>query len=174
MFQGDSTVSTPPPPQGPNPYAQTPPPPAGQQPYGQPGVPPQQPYAPFPNQGAGAPVPPPAAPPKRSKKAVRIIGAIVVFIVIAAVKFGIGFGIGLLDKEDAETTSAGASMHNNGTESSPDLKEVDCTSSDAQYKVVQKFDDSTDTSKCESVTESTIAYVQYRTGHKVVLCLKGV
>ncbi|MER5909781.1 DUF3824 domain-containing protein [Streptomyces sp. NPDC001982] len=166
-------MTTPTPPQGQNPYAQTPPPPAGQQPYGQPGVPPQQPYAPFPNQtvpgGPGAPVPPMAAPPKRSKKAVRIIGAIVVAVIIALVKFGAGW---FLTRDDAETTSVGSCMHNDGSYSKPDLNEVDCTSGDSQYKVVQKFDDSSDENKCQSVTESTIYYVQSGGGHDVVLCLK--
>ncbi|MEU3981547.1 hypothetical protein AB0F77_15805 [Streptomyces sp. NPDC026672] len=167
-------MTTPPPPQGANPYAQTPPPPppAGQQPYGQPGpgVPPQQPYAPFPNQGApGAPVPPPAPARRGSKKALRILGVIVVAVIIGLVKFGAGW---FFTRDDAETTSVGSCMHNKGSYSSPDLNEVDCSSGDAQYKVVQKFDGSTDTNKCETVSDATISYVQYGGGHDVVLCLK--
>jgi hypothetical protein len=63
-------------------------------------------------------------------------------------------------------------MHNNGTDSNADLKEVDCSSSGAQYKVVQKFDDSSDENKCKTVSDATIYYVQSGGGHDVVLCLK--
>jgi hypothetical protein len=143
----------------------------------QPGVPPQQPYPPFPQQqGApyppqqGAPVPPPARPAGRAgKKAVRIIGAIVVAIIVGIIKFGIGWWA---SETDAETTSVGSCMHNDGTTANPDLDEVDCSSSEAQYKVVQKFDGTSDDSKCEAVKEATISYYQYGNGHNVVLCLK--
>lgn len=180
-------MTTPPPPQGQNPYAQAPTAPMGQQP-GQPGVPQQpyppqqpyqpqqpyppqqQPYAPFPQQ-QGAPVPPPPAPAgkRMGKKAVRIIGAIVVAVIVGLLKFGAGW---FLTRDDAETTSVGACMHNSGTDSNADLKEVDCSSSGAQYKVVQKFDDSSDETKCKTVTDATIYYVQSGGGHDVVLCLK--
>lgn len=160
---------TTPPPQGTNPYAQQPAAPLGQQP-GQPGAP-QQPYAPFPQQGA--PVPPPAPAKRGGKKALRIILAIVTVAIVALLKFGVGFGLGwFLNRDDAETTSVGSCMHNNGTDSSPDLKEVDCSSSDAQYTVVQKFDGSSDDSKCQDVKDATISYVQSGGGHDVVLCLK--
>ncbi|MBC2865879.1 LppU/SCO3897 family protein [Streptomyces mexicanus] len=173
-------MTTPPPPQGQNPYAQAPTAPLGQQP-GQPGVaqqpyppqqsyPPQQPYAPFPQQ-QGAPLPPPPAPAgkRMGKKAVRIVGAIVVAVIVALLKFGAGW---FLTRDDAETTSVGSCMHNEGTMTKPDLNEVDCSSGEAQYTVVQKFDGSTDEDKCQSVADATISYVQYGGGHDVVLCLK--
>ncbi|MBN0043284.1 hypothetical protein JS756_04055 [Streptomyces actuosus] len=164
---------TTPPPHGQNPYAQTPPP-AGQEP-GQQGVPPQgAPYAPFPNQAgpgapAGAPVPPQGGTAKRAgKKVARIAGIIVVAVIIAAIKFGIA---DWLTESDAHATSVGACMHNAGTESKPDLKEVDCSSSKAQFKVVEKFADTTDDSKCEAVQEATISYIESGSDD-VVLCLK--
>ncbi|GHK03588.1 hypothetical protein SY2F82_53850 [Streptomyces sp. Y2F8-2] len=184
---------TTPPPQGTNPYAQQPTVPMGQQ-LGQPGVaqqpyapqqpyPPQQtypqqqgypqqqqPYPPFPQQqGAPAPLPPQAGPGKRaSKKAIRIIGAIVIAVIIGVIKFGAGW---FLTRDDAETTSVGSCMHNDGTNSKPDLKDVDCSSSNAQYKVVQKFDGTSDENKCQGVKDATISYIQYGGGHDVVLCL---
>ncbi|MER5407069.1 MULTISPECIES: hypothetical protein [unclassified Streptomyces] len=155
---------TTPPPHGQNPYAQQPTAPMGQQPV-QPGVPPQQPYAPFPNQGA--PVPPPApSPAKRGgKKALRIVALILVAVALYGVKWYLG-------QSDAETASVGNCMHNDGTDSKADLKTVDCSSGDAQYKVVEKFDDTSDENKCKDVTDSTIAYIQSGGGHDVVLCLK--
>lgn len=171
---------TTPPAHGQNPYAQTPPPPVGQQP-GLPAVPPQgAPYAPFPDQGApagapmGTPVPP--APPARraGKKAMKVIVGIVVAVIIALVKFGGVFGISwFASRDDAETTSVGSCMHNNGTDSDPDLEEVDCSSADAQYKVVQKHSFSSDTSKCNDPA-APIAYWQSGGGHDVVLCMADV
>ncbi|KPI07775.1 hypothetical protein OK074_3850 [Actinobacteria bacterium OK074] len=164
-------------PQGPNPYAQAPAPQPGQQPGfppqqpGQPGYPgqqpyppQQQPYAPFPQQG---PPVPPAKP--RGKKAIRIVAVIAIAIVGTAVKFGIGW---VMNRSDAETTSVGSCMHNDGTFSKPDLNTVDCSSGDSQYKVLDKFDNSSDTSKCETVSGATIYYVQTGSSHDVVLCLK--
>jgi hypothetical protein len=130
----------------------------------------QQPYAPFPQQ-QGAPVPPPptSTGQRMGKKAVRVIGGIVVAVIVLALKFGAGW---FLSRDDAETTSVGSCMHNNGTMTEPDLKEVDCSSSESQYKVVEKFDGSTDEDKCKPVAAATVSYVQYGGGHDVVLCLK--
>ncbi|MBC9726451.1 hypothetical protein [Streptomyces sp. TRM68367] len=166
---------TTPPPQG-NPFAQ------GQQPYGQPqgqapyppqGGYPQQPGQPgFPQQGGaapfqGAPVPPPAPTRRVSKKVLRIVALIVVAIAMAAGKW-------YFSQSDAETTSVGSCMHNEGTQTSPDLKSVDCTSSDAQFEVVAKFDNTSNDSKCKAVKEAEIAYYQKGDNHDVVLCLKQV
>ncbi|MFE9623835.1 hypothetical protein [Streptomyces sp. NPDC006527] len=146
----------------------TTPPPAGQNPYAQPPVPQgQQTYAPFPNQGA--PVPPPAPAGRGGKKVLRILGIIVVGLLVLGVKFGIGWWA---DRTDAETTSVGSCMHNEGTDINPDLQEVDCSASEAEFQVVEKFDDTSDDTKCEAVKEATISYYQVGGGHNVVLCLK--
>ncbi|MFJ8081616.1 hypothetical protein ACIQ6Y_13475 [Streptomyces sp. NPDC096205] len=151
-----------PPPQGQNPFAQ------GQNPYAQAPVPaqPGQPGQPgFPQQGA--PVPPPAQGKPFSKKLLRIGGFIVIAIIIAVVKWQMG-------KTDAETTAVGDCMHNKGSMTSADLETVDCSSTDAQYKVIEKFDDTSDTDKCNTVTGTEIAYYQTGDGHNLVLCLKEV
>ncbi|MDT7842643.1 LppU/SCO3897 family protein [Streptomyces justiciae] len=162
-----------PPPQGQNPFAQ------GQQPYGQPQA--QAPYPPqdgnpyaqgqpgVPPQGGAPYAPVPPTPPARrfNKKVLRIAGFIVVAILVAGGKWFFG-------QTDAETTSVGSCMHNEGTQINPDLKTVDCSSSDAQYKVVEKFDNTSDDSKCESVASAEISYYQTGDGHDVVLCLKEV
>ncbi|MFJ9540079.1 hypothetical protein ACIRPX_22800 [Streptomyces sp. NPDC101225] len=150
---------TTPPPQGQNPFAQ-----GQQQPYGQAPAP-----APYPPQGGAPYTPAPPAPPARrfNKKLLRIVGIIVLAIIIGVVKWQLG-------KTDAETTSKGSCMHNSGTQSDPDLKTVDCSSSDAQYKVVEKFDNTSDDSKCKNVADAEIAYYQTGDSHDVVLCLKAV
>ncbi len=162
MFsRGTPKVSTPP--QGQNPFAQQ-----GQNPYAQGQAPvPQQPG--FPQQGAAPYAPVPPTPPARrvSKKVLRIVGFIVIAIVIAVGKWFWG-------QTDAETASVGSCMKNEGTQISPDLKTVDCSSTDAKYEVVEKFDNTSDDSKCETVKEAEIAYYQTGDGHDVVLCLKQV
>jgi hypothetical protein len=156
---------TTPPPQGQNPFAQ------GQQPYGQPQAP-----APYPPQGGnpfgqgGVPTTAvsPTPPTRRfNKKVLRIVGIIVIAIIIGVVKWQLG-------KTDAETTSKGSCMHNSGTQADPKLKTVDCSSSDAQYKVVEKFDNTSDGGKCKTVAGAEIAYYQTGDSHDVVLCLKAV
>ncbi|MHC5906158.1 LppU/SCO3897 family protein [Streptomyces sp. S6] len=150
---------TTPPPQGQNPFAQQPAPMGQTQPYGQ-----------YP--GQGAPVPPPA-PPKRNKKLVRVLSTVGLIVVAIVVKVGIGMVFS--SDTEAEGTSVGACMYNKGdNKDNVDLVEVDCTSSQAKYKVVQKFDDTSDSSKCEAVKEATISYYQIGAGHNVVLCLKDV
>ncbi|MFC7898200.1 hypothetical protein [Streptomyces sp. NPDC057381] len=141
--------------QGMNPYAQ------GQQGFpqqaGQPGFPPP-----------GAPVPPPSRSSRVKKKLLSIVGVILVAALL-------GVGKWYLGQSDAETTAVGDCMHNEGTQGTPELKTVDCSSSDAEYEVVEKFDNTSDDSKCKAVKEATIAY--YQTGdssHRVVLCLKEV
>ncbi|MEV0317488.1 hypothetical protein ACIBKX_22230 [Streptomyces sp. NPDC050658] len=149
------------PPQGQNPYGQ------GVQPHpGQPTHPvAPQPYPPY-NQGA--PVPPPAAPSGggRGKKLLLRIGAVIVVgIIIAVVKFQLG-------KSDAESTAVGDCLKNTGTQSQPDLKNVDCSSSDSEFEVIEKFDDTSSVSKCDTVKGTEVSYYQTGGGHDVVLCLK--
>ncbi|MFF9116343.1 hypothetical protein ACF09Y_12190 [Streptomyces massasporeus] len=160
---------TTPPPQG-NPFAQGQPAAAPQAPVPPQGGYPQQPGQPgFPPQGAApyAPVPPSAPSRRFSKKLLRVVGIIVVAIIIGVVKWQIG-------KTDAETTAVGSCMQNKGTQSQPDLSTVDCSSRDAQYEVVEKFDNTSDDSKCATVKEAEIAYYQVGDNHDVVLCLKSV
>ncbi|MFJ8335134.1 hypothetical protein [Streptomyces sp. NPDC094437] len=155
-------MTTPPPP-GQNPFAQGQP--LAQQPQGQAPYPPQPG---FPQQGAPfARVPPPPPARRFSKKLIRLVAFIVVAIIIAVVKF-------YIFRTDAETTSVGSCMHNKGSVSSADLETVDCSSSDAQYKVVEKFDGTSDSNKCESVQNATISYYQQGNNHDVVLCLTEV
>ncbi|MFD5119709.1 hypothetical protein [Streptomyces sp. NPDC058385] len=158
---------TTPPPQGQNPFAQ------GQQPSGppqggpyapaagQPGVP-QQPYPPH---AQGAPIPPAQSSGGGKKKALRIVALIVVAIALYGVKWYLG-------QSDAETTAVGSCLHNNGTTSAPDLKDVDCSSSDSEYKVIEKFDGTSDVDKCNSVKGTEVSYYQSGGSHDVVLCLK--
>lgn len=70
--------------------------------------------------------------------------------------------------------AAGDCLHASGTASDAAVEEVRCSSSEAQYKVVQKVSGTRDDSKCDAVTEATTTYVQYGGGFDAVLCLKEV
>jgi len=181
-----NSVSYPPPPQGgypQQPYPQQPQQPYPPQPYPPQGgyaYPPQQapqaqPYPPQQQQqqqwGAPAPGPIPPAPPRGGdddsiKKNLLKIAALLVIVGI------IWAGASLLSKDDAKNAAVGNCMKNTGTTGSPELDIVDCSSSDAQYKVVSVHKNTTSTSVCE---DGNIGYYESsgrkRNRTRVVLCL---
>ncbi|MFF0343189.1 toxin-antitoxin system, toxin component [Kribbella sp. NPDC004875] len=79
--------------------------------------------------------------------------------------------IGNLNSTESKA-QIGACVVNKGTSSSPDVKVVDCTSSEAEYKIVDKIDDSTDDSQCGDDAEASYVY-QHRST-KYTLCLTPV
>ncbi|WP_406469310.1 hypothetical protein OH738_20120 [Streptomyces hirsutus] len=162
---------TTPPPQG-NPFAQGQQQPQGQNPFaqGQPGFPQQAGQPGFPPQGA--PVPP--EQPRR-KIGFKTIKNIVIAVVVAGVAIG-GF---IASRDDANTAAVGDCMHRGSTsDNDPDLEVVDCSSSDAQYKVLAKIDgsflsDTLASSKCEAeAKEFQYVYTQSGDGKDFLLCLK--
>ncbi|MCM0675902.1 hypothetical protein NCC78_14560 [Micromonospora phytophila] len=155
--------------------------------------------APPPAPDAGQPqpavqAPPPAespveSPAKKSggKKALGIVGAIVVFLVIVGLKFGIGTAIGnFLNKDETAEAKAGDCIAElpevTGTqeEEVDGAKVVECTSTDAAYNVVGRVDGQTEAQAksgeaCEQyIKEGQDGYVFYsiepgKTGY--LLCL---
>ncbi len=102
----------------------------------------------------GDPTPPPAAqePAKKpgGKKVLGIVGAVVVFLVIAGLKFGVGSAIGgFLNKDETADAKAGDCIAElpevTGTEEEQvdGAKIVECTSTDAAYTVVGRIDGQT-------------------------------
>jgi hypothetical protein len=125
---------TTPPPQGQNPYGQQPGQPQPgqpQQPYGQ-----QSPYGqqPFGQQPGGVPMAPPPAPQRGGKGKKILIG---VAVVVALVGAG---GAYLAGQDDADQAAKGDCVINRGSDVSPDVEVVDCSSSEAEYKVAEKHD----------------------------------
>jgi hypothetical protein len=169
-FNGGSTISTPTPQSGYNPYGPAgqqggQPVPQGQQPaYGQPPYgqqPGQPPYGQAPGQPGqpqfgqpqfGGPTPPMAPPPMRGSRGlwpkIKIVAAVVLLI---------GVGVFYLLNHDTMPASAvvGDCMHNSGTESNPDLEIVKCGDSKAQFKVTQAGDDAVECKDDESSYEET-------------------
>ncbi|RLL67844.1 hypothetical protein [Streptomyces sp. Z26] len=140
---------TTPPPQGQNPYGQQP----GQSPYGQPQQPygqqagqsPQQGQNPYAQQGpqpygqpGGVPMAPPPVPPRGGKAKKILIG------VGVAVALLVAGGAYIAGQDDADQAEKGDCVINRGTDMSPDVEVVDCSSSDAEYKVAVKHDGKAD------------------------------
>jgi hypothetical protein len=84
--------------------------------------------------------------------------------------------IGLIVFANLNTTESkakvGACVVNKGSSVNPDVEVVDCASSEAEYKIVEKIDDSTDDSQCGQDAEAS--YVYQRKSTKYVLCLTPV
>jgi len=65
----------------------------------------------------------------------------------------------------------GACVVNNGTAASPNVEVVDCASSEAEYKVVGKLDDTVDDTKCQQFAGYEAAYTSEVGSQKYTLCL---
>ncbi|MFG3419500.1 hypothetical protein ACIBTZ_14105 [Micromonospora sp. NPDC049460] len=134
--------------------------------------------------------PPPAGPETKksgSKKVLGIVGAIVAFLVVAGLKFGVGSAIGnFLNKDETADAKVGDCIAElpevTGTkeEEVDGAKVVECTSTDAVYNVVGRVDGQTEAQArsgeaCEQyIKEDQDGYVFYsiepgKTGY--LLCL---
>ncbi|WP_228473789.1 LppU/SCO3897 family protein [Streptomyces calidiresistens] len=174
---------TTPPPTGPNPYSspQQPGQPPQQPGYGHPqqsGAPGEQPTAGFgapgsaPTAGFGAPGAPgtpggPAAEePKKNKKWLRAVGPVVALAIAGGYFF---FG-----GSDARGSAVGDCLHNEGSMVSPDMKKVDCTSDEAEYKVLDRIEGDTSRTACEGVAGYVAQYYEEQRGKTFSLCLGQV
>ncbi|MCF2537663.1 MULTISPECIES: LppU/SCO3897 family protein [Streptomyces] len=162
-------MSTPPPQgnpfaQGQNPYAQAP---QGQAPYpqqpGVPGVPPQggAPYAPI----------PPEQP--RRKVSFKTIKNVLVGVgVVVAIVVGV-----ITSMDDADKAEVGDCLKS-ASSSSDEMEVVDCTSSEAEAKVLKKIDGTytsfTAETACRKVSGATSFYAQTGDGDNFLLCLSDV
>lgn len=163
-----------PPPQGMQPPAQPQPGGFPQQPGGyqqppQPGAyPPPGGYPPPPAYGQQpGGFPPPAPPARRGRRGLRILITLAVVAVLGIVG-------AILSKDDPAEAKDGDCVQRTGTDS---VKIVDCTSSNAQYKVVKRvdghFDEASANDKCGAVAPTaTQYYVQTGGSTEFLLCMK--
>ncbi|WP_426521493.1 LppU/SCO3897 family protein [Streptomyces sp. MH13] len=167
---------TTPPPQG-NPFAQgqpqAPQQPQGQNPYaqGQPGFPQQAGQPGFPPPGAPyAPVPP---QPARRRPSFKTIKNIVIAVIVVAVAVG-GF---IASRDDADQAGAGDCLKS-ASSSSDRMEVVDCSSADAEAKVIEKIKGHhtqfTAESACSKVEGATGFYAETGDGEEFLLCLTNV
>ncbi len=163
------------PPQGTNPYAQP-----GPNPYGQPapggfaqqgGY--QQPggYPPpgFPPPQNGGFPPPMPAPVNRGggRRGLRLVISLVVIVGVVIAGY-------ILSKSDPAQAKDGSCIKQTGTDS---VKVVDCSSAEAQYKVVKRvegrYDEVSANTKCPEVApDATRFYAQHGHGTDFLLCMK--
>jgi hypothetical protein len=157
---------TTPPPQGQNPFAQGQPPagqPQGQAPYPPQGGYPQQPGAPF------APVP---EQPRRRPKFKTIKNVVIVIAVLTAAIVGY-----IASQDDADHANVGDCLKS-ASSSSDRMEVVECTSSDAEAKVVKKvkghYTQLTAETECRKVDGATGFYAETGDGDEFLLCLTDV
>ncbi|MBB5978194.1 LppU/SCO3897 family protein [Kribbella solani] len=70
--------------------------------------------------------------------------------------------------------TVGACVVNKGTTRNPDVKVVDCSSSDAAFRIVGRIDDSTDDSQCDQYADAQASYYYQHGSTKYTLCLAPV
>ncbi|MEU6530919.1 hypothetical protein ABZ869_17250 [Streptomyces sp. NPDC046928] len=160
-------MSTPPPQgnpfaQGQNPYAQAP---QGQAPY------PQQPGAPgVPPQGAAPFAPMPPEQPRRKVSFKTVKNILVGVGIVTAIIVGVITGLNDADKAEVGDCLKSASS------SSDEMEVVDCTSSEAEAKVLKKIDGTytsfTAETECRKVSGATSFYAQTGDGDNFLLCLR--
>jgi hypothetical protein len=164
-------MSSPPGPQQPFPNNPQFPPPSGQP--GQPGQFPPPGGDPnqggFPPQGGGFP-PAPAPQPARRGGAGR---AIVILVVVLVVVGGIAAAGWYFSRDAANNAKVGDCVQQQGSD---DLKVVDCGSADADFKVVGRVEDKTQSEAsqgaCDGFADAEQAYWEGEPGKKgLVLCL---
>ncbi|MGW2781772.1 LppU/SCO3897 family protein [Streptomyces populi] len=160
-------MTTPPPTQGQNPYAQGQSPQGGN-PFAQ-GQPPQG----YPQQPTAGYAPVPPAQPKR-KVTFKLVKNVVTVVVVAVAVIG-GY---IASRDDANTAAVGDCMHRgNSSSTDPDLEVVECSSSQAQYIVLAKiegsFTSATADSKCAAEAKDfQYSYTESGDGSDFLLCLK--
>ncbi|MFI5695137.1 toxin-antitoxin system, toxin component [Kribbella sp. NPDC051586] len=115
------------------------------------------------------PQPGPGRPMDPGKPLVRRPAMLMLLLPIAVIALIV---VGNLNSTEAKA-DVGACVVNNGTSSDPDVKVVDCTSSEAEYKIVGKIDDSTDDSQCDQYNAEA-SYVSEDGSSKYTLCLVHV
>ncbi|MFI9611105.1 hypothetical protein ACIHCM_05320 [Streptomyces sp. NPDC052023] len=159
---------TTPPPQG-NPFAQ------GQQPQGQNPFTQGQTQAPFPPQGGfpqqqGAPYAP--VPPEQPRRKLSFKTIKNVVIVIAVLTAAIGGYIA--SRDDADQAAVGDCLKS-ASSSTDRMEVVDCTSSEAEVKVLKKVDghftEITAEPACRTVENVTGYYAETGDGTEFLLCL---
>lgn len=92
-----------------------------------------------------------------------ILGFLIPIAVIALLVF--------TNQSEPSSAGVGDCIQNKGTVSDPNVKVVDCGSGDAQYKVVGKLSNSTNTDQCEQFEGYTVAYTEEGRSTGYTLCL---
>ncbi|GAA1570126.1 hypothetical protein GCM10009789_24610 [Kribbella sancticallisti] len=71
------------------------------------------------------------------------------------------------------SADVGSCVVNKGTDSAPKVKVVDCGSSQGEFKVIARLENSTNAIECEKFEGVTRSYTEQRGSKKYTLCLAG-
>ena len=80
------------------------------------------------------------------------------------------FAANYFSKDDPRAAQPGNCVHNSGSDSKPDVTVVDCTASNAEFKVL-KVVHSPDEKECDAEPGLVATYSEERTSSIVILCL---
>ncbi|NEA32545.1 toxin-antitoxin system, toxin component [Streptomyces sp. SID13031] len=69
------------------------------------------------------------------------------------------------------SAAVGSCVYNKGTAAKPNVKVVDCTASEADYKVVGRIDGTANGDECARFEDSTVSYTDESRSKKYTLCL---
>ncbi|GAA0642796.1 hypothetical protein GCM10009535_20170 [Streptomyces thermocarboxydovorans] len=156
---------TTPPPQG-NPFAQ-----GQQQPYGQP------PQGGFPQQAGQPGFPPPGAPVPPAQPQRKVSFKLIKNIVLAVVVVSVAIGGYIASRDDADQAAVGDCLKS-ASSSSDRMEVVDCSSSEAEGKVLKKveghFTSLTAEAECRKVEGATGFYAETGDGEEFLLCFGDV
>ncbi|MEV6288042.1 toxin-antitoxin system, toxin component [Kribbella sp. NPDC051770] len=106
----------------------------------------------------------PMNPGKPLFKRPQVLGLLLPIAVIAAIV------VGNLTTTTSSEAKAGDCVMNAGTSSDPDVKVVDCSSADAEFKVLGRVSSSV-SSTCDMYDEATVTYTEKRGSTGYTLCL---
>jgi hypothetical protein len=95
-----------------------------------------------------------------------ILGLLVPIAVIALLVWG--------NMNSVSSADVGQCVRNNGTSSVPKVEVVDCGSSDAQYRIVGRLENSSNSEDCAKFDGYTAAYTKENGSSSYTLCLAPV
>jgi hypothetical protein len=104
-----------------------------------------------------------------------VIGAAVASMVGCSNLTGQSGRPGKANSADSKESSSlvGACTRNSGTIANPDMVKVDCQSAEAEYKVIQEYDGTLDTARCD--LDKYSAYTEIDpAGGKYLYCLQSL
>jgi hypothetical protein len=107
-------------------------------------------------------VPPGAAPKKKNTRLIITLSVVAALVIIGGITALIN------RKSDPANAKVGDCIHYG---SQTNVKVVDCGSSDAQFRVVQRVDNTSDQSACDNVADSDVSLYTTGSGSKYTLCV---
>jgi hypothetical protein len=105
----------------------------------------------------------PMDPGKPLFKRPAVLGLLLPFVLIVLI-------VVVANLKTPPSATVGSCVYNKGTVAKPNVKVVDCSSSEADYKVVGRINDTANGDECDKFEESTVSYTQSGSS-KYTLCL---